>query len=353
MAKPKPTKMLAVLGRSRRTGRWRVASRSSVLSLLGACHLDMTQSFVDDKEKLKMTVQVFLGSATFILPDGAEVRPSGTAVLAASMVDVPDHDDTSDLPTLDIEWTCIFGRIRILSEDAAAQLEAEQQQKRLEKAIKKGKASPEIIEVSEAAPATKAEAPAVEAPAAAAAEPSPATPSAAEPEPEPEPVVAGVGFDDLPAAEPEPEPVVAGVGFDDLPAAEPEPVAAAESESESEPEPVVTGVGFDDLPAAEPEPEPVAAVEPEPVVTGVGFDDLPAAEPEPVVTGVGFDDLPAADTAEETADDSGDAAVAEPADATGDSDDADESDGAEQGRPSADVGFIDMEYDPEAANAAV
>ena len=41
MAKPKPTKMLAVFGRCRRLGIWKIASKSTVLALFGLCHLDM------------------------------------------------------------------------------------------------------------------------------------------------------------------------------------------------------------------------------------------------------------------------------------------------------------------------
>lgn len=116
MAKSKPTKMLAILGRCHRTGRWRLGSRSTILALLGVCHLDMRDSFVE-AEQLKMSVTVLLGSATFIVPSGAEVRPSGMAFLSGSVVDVPEHEDTSELPTLEIEWTSIFGSVKIISED--------------------------------------------------------------------------------------------------------------------------------------------------------------------------------------------------------------------------------------------
>lgn len=86
------------------------------MAILGVCHLDMRHSFVDD-EQLKMKVTVLLGAATFIVPSGAEVRPSGMSFLSGSTVDVPEHEDTSELPTLEIEWTTIFGSVKIISED--------------------------------------------------------------------------------------------------------------------------------------------------------------------------------------------------------------------------------------------
>lgn len=116
MAKSKPTKMLAVLGRCHRTGRWRLARRSSVLALLGLCHLDLRHSFVET-EQVRVKVTVLLGSATFIVPNGAEVRPSGMSLLGGSILDVPEHEDTSELPTLEIDWVSILGRIRIVTEE--------------------------------------------------------------------------------------------------------------------------------------------------------------------------------------------------------------------------------------------
>ncbi len=114
MAKTKPTKMLAVLGRSRRGGRWSLAPRSSVLAFLGTCQLDMRRSSVDG-EMFKMKVTVVLGSATFVLPPGAVVKPSGLTVLAGSLVDVPESEETCDLPTLEIEWTTVLGRIHVIT----------------------------------------------------------------------------------------------------------------------------------------------------------------------------------------------------------------------------------------------
>lgn len=123
MAKSRPTKMLAILGRCHRSGRWRLASRSSVVAFLGTCHLDMRHSVIDT-ERLKMSATVVLGSATFIVPNGAEVRPSGMAFLSGSVVDVPEHDDGAELPTLEIEWTAIFGKVRIVEQDRYNELVA-------------------------------------------------------------------------------------------------------------------------------------------------------------------------------------------------------------------------------------
>lgn len=218
-AKSKPAKTLAILGRSKRTGRWRLAKRSNVLAVFGTVHLDMRKSFAEDDDKLKMNVTVLFGSATFILPFGAEVRPSGTSILAGSVVDVPEHDDPSELPTIDIEWTCVLGRLRIVT-DTPVQTEVQ------DVVVVAATPEPEVL-----APATPNIAPdAVEAVAATAqAEPAAAVAQA----PDPDPVATE------PAAQPEPTAEPA--------ATEPEPAA-----TEPTAEPVATEG------AAEPEPSPVA-----------------------------------------------------------------------------------------------
>ncbi len=256
MAKSKPTKMLAVLGRCRRTGRWRLASKSSVLAVLGLCHLDMRDSFVDD-EQLKMTVTVFLGTATFIVPNGAEVRPSGMSLLGASTVDVPEHDDTSELPTLEIEWTSIFGRIRIVSEDL---IDAEGGQAPTQAAI----AAPVVAAAALPAPAVAAPAaiPAVTgAPTQPAAEPSAAPAATATPQPSShaEPVSAGADSESAaaaadiasePSAEVAPEAqseAAVEVGVEVPVAAEVEVEVEVEVAAEPAPEPEPVAVGFEDL----------------------------------------------------------------------------------------------------------
>jgi hypothetical protein len=83
----------------------------------------MRSSFVeDDADQMKMAVTVLLGSAVFILPDGAEVRPSGMSLLSAELVDVPEHREPSGLPILEIEWTCVLGRVQVVTSSTLAKL---------------------------------------------------------------------------------------------------------------------------------------------------------------------------------------------------------------------------------------
>ena len=195
MAKHPPAKMSAVLGRCRRTGRWRLGARSNVLAVFGSVRLDMRHSFVegDEPDELKMKVMVLFGSAVLILPEGAEVRPSGMSFLSAEWVDVPDHPVPSGLPTLEVEWTCVLGRVHVVTGSV------------LEKAAQKKAAEERAAQAELDAGVEPDER----------VEPEPVASDGYEPEPEPVPeIVVDMGMvdaepwsmSDLETSEPAPEP---------------------------------------------------------------------------------------------------------------------------------------------------
>lgn len=267
MAKHPPAKMSAVLGRCRRTGRWRLGARSNVLAVLGSVRLDMRHSFVegDEPHELKMKVMVLFGSAVLILPEGAEVRPSGMSFLSAEWVDVPDHPVPSGLPTLEVEWTCVLGRVHVVTGSVLDKVAREKATEKAEQEADELEAEPVYAPV-----------------------PAPAV------EPEPE-IVVDMGMVDS-------EPW----SMSDFDTSDPTP----ETLAESEPEPV---------PEAEPEPEPEPVAEAVPGEAeaapqlveawrthdwGPGIIDRDEDETEP--------------TAEPTAEPTVDAVAAEPAPEAGD-----------------------------------
>jgi hypothetical protein len=61
--------VIAVLGRNRRAGRWKVAGHTLVVAAFGACYLDLTRAVVDEEdEDISMSVFVLFGSVSFLFP---------------------------------------------------------------------------------------------------------------------------------------------------------------------------------------------------------------------------------------------------------------------------------------------
>jgi hypothetical protein len=248
VAKKKAGKIHAILGRSRRTGRWRLGQKTSVITSLGACWLDLRQALLDGSPA-KMTATVILGDLTIVVPPGIEVRPSGTSVLGSAWINVPLSSGKTKPMLIEFEWTTVFGRIRVASADEieATNLKSRfRKQDRNQDSASAGSSGPVSGQIAGSdSPADDTLAP----------EATSADESAEPPKPPP-----AVGFEDL-----EPAPAV---GFEDL---EEEPPPAVGFE-DLEPAPAV---GFEDL---EEEPPPA-----------VGFEDL--EEEPPKVAAMGFEDL--------------------------------------------------------------
>jgi len=105
---------MAVLGACRRQGRWEVSARTSALVIFGHCHIDFREAYADPElENMKLSVFCLFGNATFLMPEGAHVRPSVVSLLASTGFDVPPSDAESSLPTIVLESTTLFGRCRV------------------------------------------------------------------------------------------------------------------------------------------------------------------------------------------------------------------------------------------------
>ena len=111
-------KVIAVLGRTLRAGRWKLADDTLVIAVFGRCVMDLSRAYVDEEDdELSMTVFALFGSVSIVLPPGCDVEPSGIALLASSEVAIPSDkplDITKGvLAPLDISWIAMFGRVRI------------------------------------------------------------------------------------------------------------------------------------------------------------------------------------------------------------------------------------------------
>lgn len=112
------SKVIAVLGRTLRAGRWKLADDTLVIALFGRCVLDLTRAYVDeDDDDLTMSVFAVFGSVSILLPPGCDVEPSGVAIVASSSIEIPSErpaDITkTSLAPLDISWLAMFAKVSV------------------------------------------------------------------------------------------------------------------------------------------------------------------------------------------------------------------------------------------------
>lgn len=114
--------IISVIGGCRRAGRWLVPAKTKVMTFFGRATIDLREAETTADELAFDCMSAF-ASITFIVPEGAEVRPSGMAILASAHSDVPVDVGNCHLPKIAIDAVTLFGRFRIVTGEA---LEADQ-----------------------------------------------------------------------------------------------------------------------------------------------------------------------------------------------------------------------------------
>ena len=117
--------IISVVGGCRRAGRWLVPSKTKVMTFFGRATIDLREAETT-AEELSFDCMSAFASITFIVPEGAEIRPSGMAVLASARSDVPVEIGGSHLPKIAIDAITLLGRFRIITGEA---FEAEKKDK--------------------------------------------------------------------------------------------------------------------------------------------------------------------------------------------------------------------------------
>lgn len=122
-------KIFSVIGGCRRSGRWLVPASTNMLTLFGRAFIDLREARTSADELEFSCLSVF-ANVTFIVPEGAEVRPSGTAILGSSRSTVPVTDASCQLPPISVDATTVFGRMRIRTTDTDPEDDERKQNRR-------------------------------------------------------------------------------------------------------------------------------------------------------------------------------------------------------------------------------
>ncbi|MEO8690076.1 MAG: DUF1707 domain-containing protein [Solirubrobacteraceae bacterium] len=75
--------LVGILGGGDRKGRWRIASRVTVVNVLGGADLDLRDALIDSNETV-ITVVSVLGGSDIVVPEGVEVELGGFALLGGN-----------------------------------------------------------------------------------------------------------------------------------------------------------------------------------------------------------------------------------------------------------------------------
>lgn len=106
-----PERLTAILGNETRQGHWRVPSHLVVRSVLGDCHIDLEDAVLTSPVTT-IEASTTLGAVTILVPDGVDVRLSGTAVLGAKESKVRAAP-LPGAPVLEVHARVVLGNITV------------------------------------------------------------------------------------------------------------------------------------------------------------------------------------------------------------------------------------------------
>jgi hypothetical protein len=100
--------IVSVMGGNDRKGRWRVAARLNVISVMGGADLDFTQAEFSEPETT-ITVFSLMGGNDLRIPDGVEVRISKFALMGGHGVRLSDTPPPPGAPVINLRMFSIMG----------------------------------------------------------------------------------------------------------------------------------------------------------------------------------------------------------------------------------------------------
>ena len=115
MVKPGPGgtgTIVSIMGGHDREGRWRVASRLSVISVMGGADLDLTQAELADHTT---TISVFtlMGGCDLRVPDGVDVQISKFALMGGHDIKLSDAVPPPGAPVIRVRMLSIMGGAQV------------------------------------------------------------------------------------------------------------------------------------------------------------------------------------------------------------------------------------------------
>ena len=110
--------VVAVMGDSKRQGRWRVERPLAALAIMGDVVLDLRGAEVPQGE-VDITATAVMGDIKIHVPDGVDVQLSGIAVMGDKKVQVREAPAGQAAPRVVVRATVVMGDVKVLGDSSA------------------------------------------------------------------------------------------------------------------------------------------------------------------------------------------------------------------------------------------
>ena len=96
------------MGSGDRKGRWRIASRCTVVNVMGGADLDLRDALIDSAETV-ITVFSLMGGSDIVVPDGVEVELGGFALMGANDLELEGPRPQPGAPVVRVRAFSLMG----------------------------------------------------------------------------------------------------------------------------------------------------------------------------------------------------------------------------------------------------
>jgi len=111
--------IVAVMSESESKGRWRLGEHTSVIALMGQCHLDLSRAEINGPEVVITAVGI-MGSIEIVVPEGIDVELTGLSVMGQRRLEMRDVPVLRGSPRILIRAFPIMGEVKVSTRTASS-----------------------------------------------------------------------------------------------------------------------------------------------------------------------------------------------------------------------------------------
>lgn len=108
------SRMIAVMGDSKQSGRWRIAEENTAIAVMGDCELDLRRAEVEGDE-VHITAYAIMGDVRVIVPEGVPVELNGMAIMGDKKLELEDVRQLPGAPLIRVHAYAVMGDVRVES----------------------------------------------------------------------------------------------------------------------------------------------------------------------------------------------------------------------------------------------
>ncbi|MCG5214003.1 DUF1707 SHOCT-like domain-containing protein [Streptosporangium sp. KLBMP 9127] len=113
---------VAVLGDSKRRGKWRVDQQLGAIAVMGDVLLDLRQAEVRTNG-IDIVATAVMGDVKIIVPDGVDVDLDGIAIMGDKKIEVAEAPAGMNVPVIRVKAYAVMGDVKIVGDSYAGPLQ--------------------------------------------------------------------------------------------------------------------------------------------------------------------------------------------------------------------------------------